>query len=67
MPEASLCQIEIFYLTFRRDEIWPKGCQFYKAAKVDKKQLRWNLVVEYETEEGIDAGTAIKGNFLVSF
>ena len=39
-----------FYLTSRRDEIWPKGRQFYKAAKVDKKRLRWNLVVEYETE-----------------
>ena len=52
-----------FYLTLRRDEIWPKGCQFYKAAKLDKKRLRWNLVVEYETEEGIDAGTAIKGDF----
>ena len=51
-----------------RDEIWLKGCQFYKAAKVDKKWLHWNLVGEYETEEGIDAGsTAVKGNFLVSF
>ena len=56
-----------FYLTLRRDEIWPKGCQFYKAAKIDKKRLRWNLVVEYETEEGIDAGTAIKGDFFCEF
>ena len=56
-----------FYLTLRGDEIWSKGCQFYKAAKVDKKRLRWNLVVEYETEEGIDAGTAIKGDFFSEF
>lgn len=56
-----------FYLTLRRDEIWSKGCQFYKAVKVDKRRLRWNLVVEYETEEGIDAGTAIKGDFFCEF
>ncbi len=56
-----------FYLTLKRDEIWPRGCQFYKAAKVDKKRLRWNLVIEYETEEGIDAGTAIKGDFFCEF
>lgn len=53
-----------FYLTLRRDEIWPKGCQFYKAAKVDKKRLCWNLVVEYEIEAGIDA---IKGDFFSEF
>lgn len=40
MPEVSLCQIRGFYPTLRRDEIWPKGCQSYKAEKVDKKRLR---------------------------
>ena len=66
MPRVTVPDRD-FYLTLKRDEIWPKGCQFYKAAKVDKKWLRWNLVVKYETEEGIDAGTAIKGDFFCEF
>ena len=39
-----------FLISLRRDEIWPKDCQLYQAAKVDERQLRWNLVVEYERE-----------------
>ena len=66
-PECHRIRSGFSSYSIRRDEIWPKGCQFYKAAKVDKRRLRWNLVVEYETEEGIDAGTAIKGDFFCEF
>ena len=45
----------------------PRAVSFVRLQKVDKKRLRWNLVVEYEIEEGIDAGTAIKGDFFHEF
>ena len=56
-----------FYLTLRRDEIWPKGYQFYKAAKVDKKWLRWNLVVKYENRGRNRCWHCYQGRFFSEF
>ena len=50
-------------ISMKRENIWRKAKAFYKIAINSRERLMKNLVVEFESERGIDAG-ALKIDFI---
>lgn len=54
------------HITVDKENLWSASVSFYKAMNHNSKRFKWQLVVEFEGEEGVDAG-ALQSTFLSSW